>query len=142
MTSIRIFCDERKYDINDKQSKKILSEEIRLRRGNIDSYDKVSRQIIGAVLQILRHFSAPPSASTSEGAAFFIFKTTRVTARRGRTRQRTDGAVGRPNITVSPVSEIPTDVETRTDRKVLQRPSRKVWQQPARKVWQYPANTK
>ena len=74
MTSIRIFCDERKYDINDKQSKKILSEEIRLRRGNIDCYDKVSRQIIGAVLQILRHFSAPPSAGTSEGAAFFNLK--------------------------------------------------------------------
>ena len=30
-------------------------------------------------------------------------------------------SVGRPNITVSPVSEIPTDVETRTDRSSRQK---------------------
>ena len=70
LTSIRIFCDERKYDINDKQSKKILSEEIRLRRGNIDSYVKVYRRIKGAILQILRPLSAAPSA----GANRVVFK--------------------------------------------------------------------
>ena len=58
---ITIFRDERKYGMNDKRSKKMLSEEIRLRRGNIDSYDKVYRRIIGAILQISRHFPAPPS---------------------------------------------------------------------------------
>ena len=38
-------------------------------------------------------------------------------------RQTKNAAVGRPNITVSPVSKIPTDIEIRTDRKVLQHPS-------------------
>ena len=40
--------------------------------------------------------------------------------------QHPHDVVGRPIITVSPVSEIPTDVETRRDRNALQRPARKV----------------